>query len=163
MSDSDSSEHPHAPVVGPGCASPDARRGMHHALIAEDDLPNQHMLARIMGHLGFDVMVAGTGAQAVSIFNTRAIDLVLMDIQMPEMDGIEATLAIRAIEASRRAKAPISQSPTLTPIIAVTANIDPLTRQACLTAGMNDYLNKPIRKSLLERAISQLCPRWRAP
>ncbi|MFN3199041.1 MAG: response regulator [Bradymonadia bacterium] len=132
---------------------------MLRVLIAEDDALNLNMLTRIMEHLGFEVISAGTGEQAVRQFRGQHIDLVLMDIQMPEMDGIEATIQIRRLEERALVKATGQIGPT--PIIAVTANIDPYTRRRCLEVGMTEYLNKPIRKQTIELLLTQLFPRWR--
>jgi CheY-like chemotaxis protein/HPt (histidine-containing phosphotransfer) domain-containing protein len=90
------------------------------------------------------VTVAGTGREAVAAFQSRSVDLVLMDVQMPEMDGLEAAAAIRAAEATRGGHVPI---------IALTAHALVGDRERCLEAGMDYYLAKPIRARQLIEAV----------
>ncbi|PTX91816.1 hypothetical protein DB354_16135 [Opitutus sp. ER46] len=106
----------------------------YRALVAEDNVINQIVLGRMLAALGCSAEYADTGAQAVTLVTERHYDIVFMDIRLPELDGIEATRQIRA----RRPDG----SP---PIIAVTANNSPDDRSDCLAAGMNDYLQKPVR------------------
>jgi CheY-like chemotaxis protein len=102
----------------------------------------QHLLRR----LGCQVDVAANGVQAVAMARLKRYDLILMDCQMPEMDGFEAANAIREFEGKTRR----------TPIIAATANAFVEDRERCLAAGMDDYLSKPIAKDQLE----SLLKRW---
>jgi signal transduction histidine kinase/AmiR/NasT family two-component response regulator len=102
-------------------------------LLAEDNLVNQRVAVRLLQRMGHQVDVAGNGNQAVAAINQAEYDLVLMDCQMPEMDGYAATGAIRRLRAGRRL-----------PIIAMTGQAMPEDRQKCLDAGMDDYLSKPI-------------------
>jgi two-component system, sensor histidine kinase and response regulator len=94
------------------------------------------------------VVVAADGKQAVEMFQRESFDLVLMDVQMPEMDGFEATVAIRAAEGRGRH----------VPIIAMTAHAMKGDRELCLEAGMDDYLAKPIRASELYKIIAAYAP-----
>jgi len=111
-------------------------------LVVEDNLVNQRVAVGILTRRGHAVSVAHNGVEAVDAVRETAFDVILMDIQMPQMGGLEATQAIRAFEAGagRRAR-----------IIAVTAHAMKGDRENCLAAGMDDYLPKPIdRQELLE-------------
>ncbi len=105
-------------------------------LLAEDNLVNQRLAIGVLGSKGHQVSVAGNGKEAIEMLATGEYDLVLMDVQMPEMDGLEATKQIRAEEA---------ETGTHVPIIAMTAHAMKGDRELCLEAGMDDYLSKPIR------------------
>jgi CheY-like chemotaxis protein len=114
-------------------------------LLAEDNLVNQKLAVRLLEKLGHTVMVANNGKEAVEMVKRRAdgIDLVLMDVQMPKMNGLEATIAIRAWDQARNAH---------TPIIAMTANAMKGDAELCVEAGMDGYTSKPIdRAQLLEQ------------
>ncbi len=112
-------------------------------LVVEDNPVNQMLVATILRKAGHRSDVAGNGLEAIEALRSRAYDLVLMDMQMPEMDGLEATRRIRALGGPK----------AQVPIIAMTANAMPADRQRCLQAGMNDYLSKPIDPTkLLERS-----------
>jgi signal transduction histidine kinase/CheY-like chemotaxis protein/HPt (histidine-containing phosphotransfer) domain-containing protein len=114
-------------------------------LIAEDNAANVRLVERMLGRLGIDTVSVGTGAEAVSAVRESVFDLVLMDLHMPEMDGLEATRLIR-------------RSGRDIPIVALTANAQGSDRQACLTAGMNDYLAKPVKATDLESALRRWLP-----
>jgi len=109
-------------------------------------------LAMLEPH-GHHVAVAVNGIEAVKLWEQEPFDLVLMDIQMPEMDGFEATAAIRAAEQSRP---PREGVPAHTPIIAMTAHAMKGDRERCLEAGMDGYVAKPVRSSELFAAIGQV-------
>jgi len=113
-------------------------------LIVEDNPTNQLVLNGILKKLGHQTSIAENGIQALEILANAEFDLILMDCQMPEMDGFEAT---RTIRSGSRLKD--------IPIIAVTANVMEGDEQRCLDAGMNDYMKKPIKKELLMEKISQ--------
>lgn len=114
-------------------------------LVVEDNLANQKVAVAMLNHIGFETIVASSGREAVEIFNGAKANIILMDCQMPDMDGYEATGVIRGLEQrSGRAK---------TPIIALTANAMPEDRQLCLDAGMDDYLTKPIDYEQLKETI----------
>jgi PAS domain S-box-containing protein len=102
-------------------------------LLAEDNPLNQRLAILLLERWGHEVVLAQDGIEAVTLFGQRPFDLVLMDMQMPEMDGLEATRAIREAEAGGRR----------TPIIAMTANAMNDDRELCLAAGMDAFLSKP--------------------
>ncbi len=116
-------------------------------LIAEDNQTNRMVMKALLAPLKADLVFAEDGTQAVKMWKASAFDLVLMDIQMPNMNGVEATLAIRKLEqAERRDK---------TPILAVTANAMPHQRQEYLAAGMDDHIAKPIQPKRLYSAMQE--------
>ena len=117
-------------------------------LLAEDTPINQMLASLILTRMGCDVVLANNGLEAVDAFAAGPFDLVLMDIQMPEMGGIEATQAIREMERQ--------QSRRPTPIIAVTANALKGDRQRYLDAGMDGYVSKPISVEALKSEIQRL-------
>jgi CheY-like chemotaxis protein len=117
-------------------------------LLAEDTPINQTLATIILTRMGCEVTVANNGLEAVDAFVASTFDLVLMDIQMPEMGGIEATQAIRDME-SRQARRP-------TPIIAVTANALKGDRERYLASGMNGYVSKPISVEALKSEMQRL-------
>jgi signal transduction histidine kinase/ActR/RegA family two-component response regulator len=112
-------------------------------LLAEDNKVNQLVAQRMLGQLGYRADVVSDGAEAVRAFRQRDYDVVLMDVQMPELSGIEATRELRAT-------LPAQRQPW---IIAMTANVMEGDREACLASGMNDYVSKPVRPAELERAL----------
>ena len=114
-------------------------------LVAEDNEVNQSVAAQILEGAGFSYAIAGDGRQAVEMFATRRPKLILMDISMPEMNGLEAVRAIRAVEA-RHDMTPM-------PIIALTAHALKGDKEMCLEAGMDDYISKPISPDTLTRMI----------
>jgi len=122
-------------------------RGPLRILVADDNAVNQRLLARILEKQGHAVTLAGNGREALSALEARTFDVVLMDVQMPEMDGFEATAAIRAGEMGTGAHVPI---------VALTAHALKGDREACLVAGMDEYLTKPIRTSELFAVIGRL-------
>jgi signal transduction histidine kinase/HPt (histidine-containing phosphotransfer) domain-containing protein len=114
-------------------------------LLAEDSLYNQKLAVALLERKGHHVVVANNGTEAVGLARAQAFDLVLMDIQMPEMDGLEATRAIREHEAG---------STRRLPIVAMTAQAMKGDRERCLEAGMDDYLTKPVRAGQLYSTIA---------
>jgi CheY-like chemotaxis protein len=120
-------------------------------LLAEDNPVNQQVAMAILEHFACEVTVAHDGRQALALATTQTFDLVLMDCQMPEMDGWEATRLIREHEAA-------TQSARI-PIVALTANAMASDRERCLQAGMDDHLPKPLRGKQLGAALD----RWAAP
>jgi CheY-like chemotaxis protein len=114
-------------------------------LLAEDNLVNQKLALRLLSQMGYQADVAANGLEAIQAVERQPYDVILMDVQMPEMDGLEATRRLCAqIPASKRPH-----------IIAMTANAMQGDREMCLQAGMDDYLSKPIRVEELVRALSQ--------
>ncbi len=118
-------------------------------LLVEDNLINQKLAVRLMSAVGHAVTVAANGREAIDAFRPGAFDLVLMDVQMPEMGGLEATGAIRQAEAAHGAHVPI---------IAMTAHALKGDRQRCLNAGMDGYVPKPVRTEVLFEEIARLIP-----
>jgi CheY-like chemotaxis protein len=114
--------------------APDSARS--RILLAEDNVVNQRVAARILEKGGHSVVIAANGKEAMAALQREAIDLVLMDVQMPEMDGFEATMAIRKDEIGKNRHIPI---------IAMTAHAMTGDRDRCLAAGMDGYISKPIR------------------
>jgi len=136
---------------GPGAlperaAPPEAARAGGRILLAEDNLVNQRLALRLLERRGYDVTIATTGREAVELLEAGSFDAVLMDVQMPEMNGFEATAAIRhgELETGRRI-----------PIIAMTAHAMTGDRERCLHAGMDDYVSKPIDPASLFAAIDR--------
>lgn len=158
-----------APLDAP--SAPDAFR----LLLVEDNPVNQKLASRLLKKFGYIVDIAGNGKEALTRLSQQAYDAILMDCQMPELDGFEATKIIRERETDRNAphgflsvqpqlfsvdsspRAPHASRPHI-PIIALTANAVEGDRERCLAAGMDDYLTKPINptelKSVLERWLS---------
>lgn len=118
-----------------------------HVLVVEDHPVNREVVTAVLESLGCRVSVAENGRQALDLCCSARFDLVLMDIQMPEMDGRQATIGIRAYEAT----ADLSRMP----IVALTANALKEDRDACLAAGMDDYLVKPVSREQLWAVLSR--------
>ena len=127
---------------------PDSSEVMGVILLVEDNTVNQLVGSRILANLGYDFDVANHGGEAVAAVRERRYDAILMDCQMPEMDGYEATAAIRRIEGTT----------AHTPIIAMTAAAMEGDREACLTAGMDDYITKPARPPAIAAALQRWIP-----
>jgi CheY-like chemotaxis protein len=125
-------------------------------LLAEDNVVNAKLAVRLLERLGCRVDVASNGHEALKMVQSIPFDLVFMDCQMPEMDGFEATRAIRAWEnSSRDSKSPVTQLP----IVALTANAMQGDRERCLAAGMDDYITKPLARSDLARVLEATQPK----
>ncbi|HEY0682003.1 MAG TPA: two-component regulator propeller domain-containing protein [Steroidobacter sp.] len=122
-------------------------------LLAEDNAVNQRVARRFLEKLGCEVDVVDDGAQAVEVLGRSSYDLVLMDMQMPTMDGLEASRLIRARE----------QAGARVPIVALTADAMVGTLERCLAAGMDDYLTKPIDRKRLEEVLTRFVPRKNNP
>jgi CheY-like chemotaxis protein len=124
-----------------------------HILLAEDNAVNQRLAVRMLEKRGHSVVVANNGDEALAAWQMERFDLILMDVQMPEMDGFEATAAIR--EAERQYG---NQSGTAAhvPIVALTAHAMMGDRERCLEAGMDGYVSKPIRPEALDDTIESL-------
>ena len=131
--------------------TPSARAGGGplRVLLAEDNQVNQRLAVRLLEKRGHRVTVAGNGREALAAHSAQPFDLVLMDVQMPEMDGFEATAAIRARERDGAPRVPI---------IAMTAHAMKGDRERCLLAGMDDYLAKPIQAAELYETIERIVP-----
>ncbi|MCH7989836.1 MAG: response regulator [Planctomycetes bacterium] len=117
-------------------------------LLAEDQMFNRKVAVRFLENLGHKVSVAENGIEAVEIFEREQFDLILMDVQMPKMDGLQATRKIREIE---------QKNGLHIPIVALTASAMIEDKEKCLDAGMDDYLSKPFRQRELFRVITNHC------
>jgi len=116
-----------------------------HLLLVEDNKINQKLALALLGKLGFSVDTAENGLEAITATNNNHYDLILMDMQMPEMGGIEATRHIRTQDGSN----------AHTPIVALTANAMESDHQACRDAGMDDFLTKPINREKLIACLAR--------
>jgi two-component system, sensor histidine kinase and response regulator len=116
-------------------------------LLAEDNVVNQRLVVGLLEKRGHTVVVASTGREVLTILAQQPVDLALMDVQMPEMDGLEATAAIRAQERQRGGHLPI---------IALTAHAMKGDQERCLAGGMDDYVSKPIQAQELSAAMARV-------
>ncbi|MBU0654787.1 MAG: response regulator [Gammaproteobacteria bacterium] len=119
-------------------------------LLAEDNTVNRMLAVRLLTRAGHQVMEAENGRQAVALWQSNMPDVILMDVQMPEMDGLEATRLIRDAE-QRNQLTPI-------PIIALTANAMESDKERCLAVGMDDFLSKPFQIQTLLDVLQRVCP-----
>ena len=130
----------------------DRELGVRHPLrilLVEDNPVNQKLAIRLLERMGYRADVAGDGLEAIAAIEGSIYDLVLMDVQMPELDGLEATRRIRR-------RWPGTAGPR---IVAMTANAMEGDREMCLAAGMDDYISKPIRPEVLNEALAATSPR----
>ena len=142
------------PVTAPMALEPAGDAGPRpatHVLVVEDDMLNQVIVSRLLQHAGYRVSVVPDGHSALATLREQQFDLVLMDWQMPDMDGLEVTRRMRAGEAGADAQQ--------VPVVALTANAFAEDRDACLAAGMNDYLTKPVLAGSLTAAVERWVPR----
>ena len=116
-----------------------------HVLVAEDGLVNQKLVRELLHKQGHRVTIVANGADAITAWQTGAPDIILMDVQMPGMDGLEATERIRSLE---------SGTGRHVPIVAMTAHAMKGDRQRCLQAGMDEYVSKPLRLHQLLDAMA---------
>jgi CheY-like chemotaxis protein len=140
---------PAVPLVTRFSLTPSAPAVCLRVLLAEDNLVNQKVVTRLLEKRGHRVMVAGNGREALDALGRENFDLVLMDVQMPEMDGFETTAVIREKEKS---------SGVHQPVVALTANAMKGDRAQCLSAGMDAYLTKPIRSDELDALLATYLP-----
>ena len=124
---------------GEGCA----------VLVADDDPLNRLVAIESLKYLGATVLAVGTGAEALEAVAARNFNLVLMDVHMPDMTGIEATMRLRAQERALRSQR--------LPVVALTASATAKDQQACLDAGMDAVLTKPFRIEQLESVLKAWC------
>ena len=115
-------------------------------LLVEDNPINQKVAARLLEKQGHTVAIATNGKEALAALVSGTFDLVLMDVQMPEMDGLEATVAIRQQEAGTERHVPI---------VALTAHAMVGDRERCLAAGMDGYVTKPVQPQVLFQAMAE--------
>ena len=128
-----------------------------HLLLVEDYPTNQKVATSYLTNAGYHVDVAGNGKEGVEACRSKQYDLILMDIQMPEMDGYQATAAIRHLEQEDDGN--LARTRTRSPIIALTAHATEEDKQKCLEAGMDDFLTKPLQRGDLLQTIAK----WLAP
>jgi len=121
-------------------------------LVAEDNPVNQKVARALLERQGHKVIMVGTGAEAVAQYQADPPDIILMDVQMPEMDGLAATETIRLLECGNDRRRRV-------PIVAMTANAMKGDREKCLHAGMDDYLNKPFHPAELKGVIARVLER----
>ncbi len=140
-------DQPTADQPAPAPAGGDTRAARHlHILLAEDSVVNQKLAVYLLEKWGHRVTVVTTGREAVEAVMGQSFDLVLMDVQMPELDGLQATAAIRRRESGGRRL----------PIVAMTAHAMVGDRERCLAAGMDGYLSKPIRARELLEVVEEI-------
>ena len=137
-------------AMSPGIAS------SLRVLVAEDNAVNQKVVTYMLRKLGIRADVVANGAEAVEAMGRIPYDLLLMDCQMPEMDGLEATLEIRHRELTQA-------RPRKTPILAMSADGRAEARDKCRAVGMDDYLVKPVKVEQLNQALHQWLPAWAQP
>jgi CheY-like chemotaxis protein/HPt (histidine-containing phosphotransfer) domain-containing protein len=116
-----------------------------NVLLAEDHHVNEILMSQMLLVFGCSIAIAHNGLEAVAAWRRGGIDLILMDVQMPELNGLDATMEIRNLEAGRQHH---------TPIVAVTANAMAGDREQCLAAGMDDYVPKPVNPAVLIQAMA---------
>jgi two-component system sensor histidine kinase/response regulator len=134
-------------VVGPAVARPEVPERALRVLLAEDNPVNQKLATHLLESMGHEVRLARNGLEAVERYRLEFFDLICMDLQMPEIGGIQATGEIRGIEDERG---------TRTPIIALTAHAMQGDRERCLQAGMDGYVSKPVGRDDLQQEITRV-------
>lgn len=133
-------------MTPPAVSRQDSSRARPRLLVAEDNEVNQQVALAMLERLGYQADVAANGIEALEAIARFTYGAVLMDCQMPEMDGFAATAAIRARERGGTARLPV---------VAITAAAMAGERERCLAAGMDDYVSKPIRFSELQAALER--------
>jgi CheY-like chemotaxis protein len=152
LSEKRAAEPPRVDGAEPSAVEYDRRMGERlplHILLAEDNAVNQKLALLMLERLGYYASVAGNGVEVLEALHRQHFDVVLMDVQMPDMDGLEATRRIRA-------EFPVEVQPR---IIAMTANAMKEDRAICLTSGMDDTISKPIQVKRLVASLSKCRPR----
>jgi PAS domain S-box-containing protein len=129
------------------------KQGRRKILLAEDNIVNQMMTKKLLERYGYSVAVAEDGEKVLCLLKNHAFDLILMDVQMPVMDGIEATRLIRSSESKRATNNP--EALIGIPIVAMTAHALKEDRERCIEAGMDDYLSKPIEPEKLSEVLQK--------
>jgi CheY-like chemotaxis protein len=129
-------QEPEQGLRPPVMEAPGEGRRRLRVLVAEDNIVNQLLMRRLIEKIGDEVLVAGNGREAVAMLKAQPFDVVFMDVQMPELDGVAATAEIRRREAMTRGAG--------VPIIALTASAMKADRERCLDGGMDGYMTKPL-------------------
>ncbi len=142
------------PRPGPVPAAPRGLQRPLRVLLAEDNMVNQRLAVRLLEKAGHTAVVVGNGREAVAALERQPFDLVLMDVEMPDMNGFEATAVIREQE---------KKTGRHVPIVAMTAHALKGDRERCLAAGMDGYVPKPIQAPELRRVMEELVPPGPAP
>jgi CheY-like chemotaxis protein len=137
-----------APAPSASSTSPSTTAVSRRILLVEDNRVNQRVAQYLLERMGHSVVLTQNGKEAVAAYTHQTFDLILMDIQMPEMNGFEATAAIRQDERARGGRH--------VPIIALTADAMAGDREKCLEGGMDAYVSKPLDASLLAQTIADL-------
>ncbi len=140
-----SAEVPLAPVTRHSLRKDQARR--RNVLVAEDNLVNQKVIKALLERRGFSPRIVSNGLEAITAIREQPFDLILMDVQMPQMDGLAATVEIRRLEAQLKRRHNI---------VAMTAHAMSGDRERCLEAGMDGYLSKPIELARLNEILCQI-------
>lgn len=141
-------EKPENMSAGEEKAGRPVRSGQGKVLVVEDDRVNMLAVSRLLGKIGYETLQAANGSEALAILKREQVDCVLMDVQMPIMDGIEATRKIRAGE--------LEEIPADIPIIALTAHAMAEHRQRFLDVGMDDYISKPVEVDALQSTLARV-------
>ena len=124
---------------------PESLAGMR-VMLVEDNPVNQQVARELLQRLGIEVVVASQGQEALALLAKQPVDCILMDVQMPIMDGFDATRAIRKLEAFTDHQ---------TRIIAMTANAMSSDKDKCLECGMDDYISKPVDEAQLQQTLAR--------
>ena len=136
-------------TIIPGQQFKTDQTGAQLKILVVDDVPvNQIVVEKMLDSLGYQVDTAGNGCEAVEAVKSKHYDLIFMDIQMPEMDGLEATRLIRKLDMEKRS----------IPIVAITANTQDSDRDSCIEVGMNDFIAKPFVKKQLAALLRRFFP-----
>ncbi len=139
---------PGIPLPAPATATPELASNAATILVADDNLVNQKVIIKTLRQLGYHAEVVNNGREVVAALRKKSYALVLMDEQMPEMDGLEATRAIRRAQTAGEPGFPADLV-----IIAMTASAMSADRDACLAAGMDDFLTKPVQAGILRDTL----------
>jgi len=142
------------PALAPAMLPADVPAHRLRILLAEDNVVNQRVAMTLLQKHGHEVTIAVNGREALDALERQPFDVVLMDVQMPELNGLEATAKIRAREAGTQQHVPI---------IAMTAHTMKGDREMCLNAGMDGYLSKPLDRKRLIEAVEAVAPRDGGP
>ncbi|MEO1765817.1 hybrid sensor histidine kinase/response regulator [Thiobacter aerophilum] len=143
-------------LPAPVPAAPAKHAAPVRVLVAEDNVVNQKVVSHMLRKLGVRADVVANGKEAVQAMARIPYDLLLMDCQMPELDGLEATIEIRHRELTL-------PEPRRTPIVAMSADARPEAKARCTAVGMDDYLVKPVRLPVLEQTLRAWIPSWQQP